>query len=223
MEWEPLLLSLKLAAWTTAILFIFCVPFAYFLSHISPRYRSFIEAGANLPLVLPPTVLGFYLLIFLSPNSFLGGLLDQNFSIRLLFSFEGLVFASCIYSFPFMFQPILAAFQSFPRSLLDLSYVLGKSRIQTLLKVVIPLVRPHLIKASMMTFAHTIGEFGVILMVGGNLPGETRVASVSIYDHFEKMNYTQAHYMSLVLLIFSFMLLWFLSRFTVKDSISHAS
>jgi molybdate transport system permease protein len=222
MEWGPLFLSIKLAACTTLILFLFCVPFSYVLTLLNPRLRSFIEAGSNLPLVLPPTVLGFYLLIFLSPTSALGEFLESTISLRLVFSFEGLVFASCIYSFPFMLQPILAGMQSLPRQIIELSYILGKGRFQTLLRVIIPMIKPHLVKASMMTFAHTIGEFGVVLMVGGNLPGVTRVASVSIYDHFEKMNYAQAHYTSLVLLVFSFTLLWFLTTLTASDQTRNA-
>lgn len=223
MEFEPLYLSFKLAFFTTLLLFSFCIPFSYFLMTLRPRLRSLIEASANLPLVLPPTVLGFYLLIFLAPNSPIGQFLDSHLSIRFLFTFQGLVLASFIYSFPFMFQPILASFLSFPRSILELSSVLGKTKINTLRTVVIPLVSPALVKACMMTFAHTIGEFGVILMVGGNIPGETRVASVAIYDHFENMNYDQAQLMSIVLLVISFILLWLMAYLTNKDYLRNAT
>lgn len=207
LELDPFVLSLKLAAITTVILFIIGVPLAYWLAYSQKKFKIIVEALVSLPIVLPPTVLGFYLLLAFSPDNWFGNLLDSYFDIRLVFSFEGLVAASIFYSLPFMVQPIQSGFEQLPRSLKDASYVLGKSRRTTLLKVLLPNIKTSLISGCILAFAHTIGEFGVILMVGGNIPNETRVASMAIYDLVESMKYQQAHIYSLILLVFTFIVL----------------
>lgn len=160
-----------------------------------------------MPLVLPPTVIGFYLLVALSPTSWLGSLLNKYLGLSLLFSFEGLVLASMIYSLPFMVQPIQAGFAGLPNNLAEASKVLGKNQWQTLFRVLLPNIQTSLITALVLTFAHTIGEFGVVLMIGGNIPGETKVASIAIYDAVETMNYGAANQYSLILFILAFLIL----------------
>lgn len=199
MEWDPIILTLELAAVTTLVLFILGIPLAYWLSTWQSPFKHALEAVISLPLVLPPTVLGFYLLIAFSPANWLGSWLDQ-INIHLLFSFEGLVLASVIYSLPFMVQPVLAALSSLPSSLADASYTIGKSKVQTLLYVLLPNIKPALWTAVTLTFAHTVGEFGVVLMIGGNIPGKTRVASIAIYDQVEAMNYGTANQYALILM-----------------------
>jgi molybdate transport system permease protein len=160
-----------------------------------------------MPLVLPPTVLGFYLLAVFSPTSLLGSFLNDSLGLRLLFSFQGLVFASMIYSLPFMVQPIQAGFAGLPPNLAEASAVLGKNRLSTLFRILLPNIQTSLITALVLTFAHTIGEFGVVLMIGGNIPGETRVASIAIYDAVETMNYEAANKYSLILFALAFVIL----------------
>jgi molybdate transport system permease protein len=166
-----------------------------------------VEAFVALPIVLPPSVLGFYLLLAFSPQNTFGEWLQHHFDTRLVFTFPGLVVASIIYSLPFMVQPVQAGFQQLPRALIDASYTLGKGRMSTLIRVLLPNTRASLVTGSILAFAHTIGEFGVVLMVGGNIPGKTRVASIAIYDEVEAMNYGSAGTYSLILLIFSFVVL----------------
>lgn len=208
MDTTPILITLELAAITTLVLFILSIPIAYWLSYTRSRAKPFIETVVTLPLVLPPTVLGFYLLMAFSPASFFGNLLD-SLGINLLFSFEGLVFASTIYSLPFMVQPIHAGLSNLPMALSEASFVLGKSKGATLLKVLLPNIKPALLTGVVLTFAHTIGEFGVVLMIGGNIPDETRVASIAIYTEVESLNYSMANRYSLVLLAVSFSVLLF--------------
>jgi molybdate transport system permease protein len=204
---DPFFLSIKLAAFTTAILLVIGIPIAYWLAFSRLRIKVLVEAIVGLPLVLPPTVLGFYLLLSFSPDSALGQFLDNYFDLRLVFTFQGLVVASVIYSLPFMVQPLQSGFRMVPHTLIEAAYTLGKGRWITLTKVLLPNIKNSLLTACILSFAHTIGEFGVILMVGGNIPGETRVVSISIYNEVEAMNYQQANLYSSILLIFSFVVL----------------
>lgn len=199
-----LLLTFKLAAITTCFLLVIGVPLAYALSRTQSRLKPLLEAMISMPLVLPPTVLGFYLLMAFSPGSAFGGWLDQQLGWRLVFTFEGLVLGSIIYSLPFMVQPVQAGFEAFPKQLSEASYVLGKSRRETFFRIILPNIKPALISGTVLAFAHTVGEFGVILMIGGNIPGETRVASIAIYDEVEGLNYTLANQYALVLIGFTF-------------------
>lgn len=207
LDWSPILLTLKLAAIATLILFILSVPLAYWLAFTKTRLKPVIETLVSMPLVLPPTVLGFYLLVAFSPNSFLGGMLEQWLGLRLIFSFPGLVFASVIYSLPFMVQPIQSGFSNLPVNLREASYVMGKSRLATLKNVLLPNIGPSLLTGMVLTFAHTIGEFGVVLMIGGNIPDKTRVASIAIYDEVESLNYATANQYSLILFGITFVIL----------------
>ncbi len=206
-EWQPIILTFKLAAVTTVILLILSIPLAYWLAFTRSRMKYIVETLVSLPLILPPTVLGFYLLITFSPNNFFGGFLEQTFGLRLVFSFTGLVVGSVIYSLPFMVQPIQSGFSQVPRSLTEASAVLGKSRWTTLHKVLIPNARPAILSGLILSFAHTIGEFGVVLMLGGNIPGVTKVASIAIYDEVQILNYPAAHVYSAFLLVVSFAIL----------------
>lgn len=211
MNWTPLFLSLQLAFVTTVCLFLIGVPLAYWLSDMKSRFKPVFESLISLPLVLPPTVLGFYLLLAFSPNSWVGNFLKNTIGLDLIFSFTGLVIGSIIYSLPFMVHPIQAGFNNLPSNLAEASYVLGKSKWTTLTKVLLPNIKPALWSGIILSFAHTIGEFGVVLMIGGNIPGQTRVASIAIYDEVESLNYAAAHqYAGLLFLIcFSILLLVF--------------
>ncbi len=204
---EPFLLSFRLAAITTAILFCVSVPLAWKLSRMRSGIKPFIEALISMPIVLPPTVLGFYLLVFLSNRSPLGLFLQEHLHISLVFTFEGILIASCVYSFPFMLQPLQSGMEQVPAKLLEASYTLGKSKIETLLRVIVPNIKPSILTGLIITFAHTVGEFGVVLMVGGSIQGETRVASIAIYELVELMDYGNAHIYSLILIAFSFAVL----------------
>jgi len=205
----PFILSFKLAFIVTVILLIMGIPYAWYLSITKSKIKPFLETITALPIVLPPSVLGFYLLVFLSPDSFLGGLVYKLFNIKLVFSFPGLVVASSIYSFPFMIQPIQSGFESLNKNIIEASYLSGKGKITTLFKIILPNIKPSLLTAIVITFAHTIGEFGVVLMVGGSIPGKTEVASVAIYDYVENLDYKSAHIYSAILLIISFLVLFF--------------
>lgn len=205
--WEPFWLTFKLAAITTLILFLIGIPIAWWLSSSKWKLKPVVEALVALPIVLPPTVLGFYLLIVLNPENGLGGWLNDTFGIRLAFEFPGLVIGSMIYSLPFMVQPLQSGFDSIPKSLKEMATTLGKSRWQILFKVLLPNMKPSLITGTVLSFAHTIGEFGVVLMIGGMIPGKTRVASVAIYDEVDALNFDQAHIYSGVLLGIAFLIL----------------
>ena len=207
LDWQPLLLTFRLAAVTTLILFCLGVPFAWWLAHTRIRLKPAVEAMVAVPLVLPPSVLGFYLLLAFSPEHWFGQWLDRVAGLRLAFSFEGLVVASVIFSFPFLVHPVQAGFQNLPASLTEAAYVLGKSRWQTFLRVLLPNIKPALLSGTVLAFAHTVGEFGVVLMIGGNLPHETRVASIAIYDEVESLNYAAAHLYAGVLFAVSFLIL----------------
>ena len=206
-EWTPFLISFKLASITTLILFIIALPLAWYLSWTKSKLKPTIEAITALPIVLPPSVLGFYILILLSSNSLIGNFFEKYFGIKLLFSFSGLVVASIFYSLPFMVQPIQSGFESLNRNIIEASYLSGKGKIETLFRVALPNIKPSILTAVIITFAHTVGEFGVVLMVGGNISNETRVASVAIYELVEIMDYKMAHIYSAIMLIISFLVL----------------
>lgn len=200
-------LTIKLAATTTAILLLLATPLAWWLARSHGWWAKVIGAVVTLPLVLPPTVIGFYLLIALGPQSGLGQL-TQALGLGLLpFTFWGLVLASIIYSLPFAVQPLQQAFSAIGSRPLEVAATLRASPRDTFFSVVLPLARPGIITAAVMSFAHTVGEFGVVLMIGGNIPHETRVVSVQIYDHVEALQYTQAHALALTMLVFSFIVL----------------
>jgi len=207
LDWEPLLLTFKLATITTVVLLLVGVPLAYWLAFRENRMKYLLQTLVSMPLVLPPTVLGFYLLLAFNPANAPGRFLENTFDLRLIFSFEGLIVASIIYSLPFMVNPIQAGFQSLPASLAEASFTLGKSRLQTFWNVLIPNIKPSLLTGAVISFAHTIGEFGVVLMIGGNIPGETRVASIAIYDEVEALNYHTANTYALVLFAIAFVIL----------------
>ena len=200
-------MTFKLALTTTIVLVIIGIPLAYGLAFWKFRLKPVIETLVSMPLVLPPTVLGFYLLIAFSPNNAFGGWLDEWLGLSLVFSFEGLVVASVIYSLPFMVHPVQSGFRNLPDSLKEASEVLGKSTLTTLWRVLLPNIRPALLTGVVLSFAHTIGEFGVVLMIGGNITGETRVASIAIYDRVEALDYQSANTYSLVLFVVTFVIL----------------
>jgi len=200
-------LTLQLAAVTTAILFAIGTPLAWWLARTRSRMKPVVEAVTALPLVLPPTVLGFYLLVVLSPTSTLGGLWVRVTGDALTFSFTGLVVASIVYSLPFMVQPLASTFEAVGSGPVEAAASLGASPLDAFLSVVAPLSTRGFLTAAVLTFAHTLGEFGVVLMVGGNIPGETRVVSIAIYEHVETLRYAEAHFLAAGLLVFSFVVL----------------
>ena len=206
-DWTPFILSFKLAGITTLILFVIALPFAWWLSRTRTRFKPVIEAVTSLPIVLPPSVLGFYILWGLSAASPIGAFFNDLFGVQLVFNFTGLVIASCLYSFPFMVQPLQSGFEGLNKNMIEAAFIAGKSPTQTLLKVALPNIKPSLMTALIVTFAHTVGKFGVVLMVGGSIPGETKVASVAIYELVETMDYTTAHIYSAVMVALSFLVL----------------
>ncbi|SEN15171.1 molybdate transport system permease protein [Chitinophaga rupis] len=215
-KFDPIWLTLKLAFGTTLILFIVAVPLANWLSGKRNIFKTVIEAIVSMPLVLPPTVIGFYLLLAFSPANGFGKWLEQWLNLRLVFSFSGLLIASVIYSLPFMVHPIRSGLSSLPPSLKEAAYSLGKTKWQTLLKVLLPNIKPSMLTAIVLSFAHTVGEFGVVLMIGGNMPGKTRTASIAIYDEVETFNYYNANVYAGILLVLSFITLLILYSFNRK-------
>lgn len=207
LDFTPFILSFKLAGLTTLILFVLSVPLAWYLSQTRSKVKPVLEALTALPIVLPPSVIGFYLLVLLSQNSPLGEFFDEYLGVKLVFSFTGLVVASCFYSLPFMVQPLQSGFESLNKHMIEASYLAGKSRLETVFKVALPNIKPALFTALIITFAHTVGEFGVVLMVGGSIPGETKVASVAIYEMVEVLEYGKAHIYSGIMLLMSFVTL----------------
>lgn len=207
MDWQPIWITLKLAATTVGVLLLIGTPVAWWLAHTPSRVRVWVEAVVALPLVLPPTVLGFYLLIALGTNGVIGGPMQSITGSSLAFSFAGLVIASTLYSFPFVVQPLQAAFESSGRTYLEAAWSLRASKWDAFLSVASPMAVRGYLTAIVLGFAHTLGEFGVVLMVGGNIPGETKVVSIAIYDHVEALEYSQAHLLSGGLLLFSFAVL----------------
>ncbi len=200
----PLLLTVKLAGLTTLILLVIGTPIAWWLASTKAKIKPLVEAVVALPIVLPPTVLGFYLLVILSPQSSIGGWWFELTGQALTFSFSGLVIASVIYSFPFVVQPIQNAFETVGRDMMETAYTLGAKPLDAFFSVAVPLAKRGFLTGAVLGFAHTLGEFGVVLMVGGNIPGETRVVSIAIYDHVETLEYGQAHELSAILLAFAF-------------------
>jgi molybdate transport system permease protein len=194
LDLTPFLLSFKLAGLTTLILFLISLPLAWYLSQTHSKAKPFLEAVTALPIVLPPSVLGFYILVMFA-------------KIDLNFSFIGLVVASCFYSLPFMVQPLQGGFETLNKNMLEASYISGKSRLTTLLRVALPNIKPSLLTAIIITFAHTVGEFGVVLMIGGSIPDETKVASIAIYEMVEIMDYSSAHIYSGIMVFISFLVL----------------
>lgn len=207
MDWVALELSVRLALATTLVLLFMGVPIAYWLSFSRWRWKFLVEALIALPLVLPPTVLGFYLLIAMGPQSPLGQFYVMLTGGMLPFSFAGLLVASVLYSLPFAVQPLVSAFSSIDQRLIEASWALGVSHIKTFFRVILPLSLPGVITAIVLSFAHTLGEFGVVLMVGGNIEGITRTAAISIYDHVQALNYEAAGQTALLLVGVSFVVL----------------
>lgn len=216
----PLWLSVQLGAATTIILLLIATPLAWWLANTRSPVKPVAQAIVALPIVLPPTVLGFYLLILLGPYGAIGSWWVQVTGNALTFSFTGLVIASCFYSLPFAVQPLAAAFESIGKQPLEAARTLGASGINAFFSVVVPMAAPGFLGATVLSFAHTLGEFGVVLMVGGNIPGETRVISIAIFDHVEALDYASAHQLSAVLLAFAFVVL--LLMFMVNRRLTHA-
>ena len=194
LDLTPFILSFKLAGITTVILFLLSLSLAWYLSQTKSKVKPFLEAITALPIVLPPSVLGFYILVVFA-------------EVDLNFTFEGLVIASCFYSLPFLVQPLQGGFESLNKNMLEASYIAGKSKIETLFRVALPNIKPALLTALIITFAHTVGEFGVVLMIGGSIPDETKVASIAIYEMVEIMEYGTAHIYSAIMLLISFVVL----------------
>lgn len=207
MEWEAIWLSVRLACSTTLILLFLGLPFAYWLTETRWRLKFLLEAVVALPIILPPTVLGFYILIAIGPQSPFGRTYETITGHSLPFSFQGLLLASIVYSFPFAVRPFVAAFAGIERHLIEASWCLGVSRVGTFVRVICPLAWTGILTGLVLSFAHTLGEFGVVLMVGGNIPGVTRTVSIAIFDDVEALNYAQAGATSLVLLGISFLAL----------------
>jgi molybdate transport system permease protein len=207
LDWTALWLSVRLAAATTAVLVVVGVPIAYWIAFSTRRWKFLVEAIVALPLVLPPTVLGFYILVAIGPSSPVGRAYSAMFGRTLPFSFQGLLVASVLYSLPFAVQPFAASFAAVDRRLLEASWCLGVTRAATFARVVAPLALQGLVTGMVLSFAHTLGEFGVVLMVGGNLPGVTRTVSISIYDAVQALDYHAASSTSLFLLGVSFVIL----------------
>jgi molybdate transport system permease protein len=205
---QPLLLSVQLAGITTVVLLVLATPIAWWLARTGSSWKPLVQSLVALPIVLPPTVMGFYLLIVLGPAGTLGSWWVELTGNALTFSFTGLVIASCVYSLPFAVQPLAVAFESLGTQKLEAAWTLGASRMDAFFSVAVPLSIRGYLGAMVLSFAHTLGEFGVVLMVGGNIPGETRVVSIAIYDQVESLNYAAAHRLSALLLIVAFVALF---------------
>ncbi len=221
-DWQPVWLTLKLASITTFFLLIIGTPIAWWLARTSAWYKQPVSAMVALPLVLPPTVLGFYLLLLMGPNGVIGEITQSIGLGKLPFTFKGLVFASVLYSLPFVVQPLQNTFEALGSRPLEVAATLRASPLDRFLTVILPLARPGFLTASVLCFAHTIGEFGVVLMIGGNIPGETKVLSVAIYDHVEMLDYDQAHLLAGGMLLFSFVVLLILYLVNGRLQRSHA-
>lgn len=219
-ELTAIWLTVQLAAITTAALLMLGTPLAWWLAHSKSRLRPVVEAITAMPLVMPPTVLGFYLLVLFSPDSTLGGTWLAMTGSTLAFSFTGLVIASLIYSLPFMVQPLTAAFAQLGRAPMEAAATLGASPRDAWLTTILPMARNGYLTAAVLTFAHTVGEFGIVLMVGGNLAGETRVISIAIYESVETLNYQQAHLLSGGLMAFSFVVLLCVYQFNQQFAVT---
>lgn len=216
-DWQAIFLTLRLATLVTLILLVIATPVAWWLTTTKSKLKPVISAIVALPLVLPPTVIGFYLLIAMGPSGPVGEFTQSIGLGTLPFTFTGLVIASVIYSFPFVVQPIQNSLEALGKRPLEVAATLGASRLDAFFTVILPLAKPGFITASILGFAHTVGEFGVILMIGGNIPGETQVISVLIYEHVESLEYAQAHSLSAGMIIFSFIVLLLLYGFNQKQ------
>jgi molybdate transport system permease protein len=207
-EWQAIWLTAKLASWTTVILLVISAPLAWWLAHSQSRFSNFVAAMVSLPLVLPPTVIGFYLLIALGPQGVIGSTMEQFGLHHLAFTFWGILIGSVIYSLPFAVQPLREAFAGIDRRYFDAAATMRASALDRFFTVVLPLSSSGILTAVVITFAHTVGEFGVIAMLGGSIAGETKVVSIAIYDHTTAMDYAAAHRLSAILLVFSFVVLF---------------
>ena len=207
MNWEAIILTAKLASVVSIILVIIGIPIAYWISFSQWRWKFLVETVVAMPLVLPPTVLGYYILVTISPKTLIGGLWVEFLGTPLPFSFTGLVIASVFYSLPFAVQPFASSFETVDRKLIEAAWTLGTSQLKTFFSIIIPLSIPGIITGIVLSFAHTIGEFGVVLMVGGNIPGVTRTVSIDIYDNVQAFKYSEAASTSFFLLIVSFLVL----------------
>ncbi|HEX4209049.1 MAG TPA: molybdate ABC transporter permease subunit [Candidatus Binataceae bacterium] len=207
MDWQPIILTIRIALTVCAILLVIGMPVAYWLAFTNRRWKFLAEALSAMPIVLPPTVLGFYILVAIGPQSPVGRLYQEWVGRGLPFSFEGLVLASVIYSFPFMVQPMATAFAAVDRNLISASSILGASRMKTFLRIILPLSMGGIVTGIVLSFAHTLGEFGVVLMVGGNIPGATQTIAIAIYDDVQALDYKSANETALLLLAFSFITL----------------
>ncbi len=216
-DWAAIALTLELATVSTVLLLVLCTPLAWWLAHTSSRWKGPVGAVVALPLVLPPTVIGFYLLVTMGPNGPIGQFTQWLGLGRLPFTFPGLVVGSLIYSLPFAVQPLQRAFEGLGRRPLEVAATLGASKMDTFFSVVLPMARPGFVTAAILSFAHTVGEFGVVLMIGGNIPGVTRVVSVQIYDHVEAMEYANAHWLAGGMVVFSFIVLMLLHWLQPKE------
>ncbi|MGY5449488.1 molybdate ABC transporter permease subunit [Agarivorans sp. MS3-6] len=216
-EFQAILLSIKLASLSCLILLLLGTPLAWWLARSESKLKHIVEAIVALPIVLPPTVLGFYLLIGFAPDSMLGQWWLQLTGNQLAFSFSGLVFASCLYSLPFVVQPIQSAFKQIEPGVLDAAKVLRMAKWKQLVAVELPLAKNGFLVAMVLGFAHTLGEFGVVLMIGGNIPGETQVIAIALFDHVESLNFAAAHRLAIVLLGFSFVALLMTYFFSAKS------
>lgn len=219
MNWAAIFLTLRLATTVCLLLLLIGVPLAYWIAFSPRRWKFLVEAVVALPLVLPPTVLGYYMLLALSPQSPLGRMAQSLFSVRVAFSFPGLVIASVLYSLPFAVQPMANAFGSVDRNLLHAAAVLGASTWRLFYSITLPLAKAGVITGAVLSFAHTVGEFGVVLMVGGNIPGVTQTISIAIYDEVQALDYALAARTSALLLIFSFVVLALVYAFNRRSSI----
>lgn len=215
-DWQAILLTLKLASTVTFILLLISTPLAWWLARTQSIWRAPVSAVVALPIVLPPTVIGFYLLLAMGPSGLIGQTTAALGLGSLVFSFWGLVFGSVLYSLPFVVQPIQNAIEAVGERPMEAALSLGASPLDAFFSVVVPLAKPGFITAAILGFAHTVGEFGVILMIGGNIPGETRVVSVQIYEHVETLAYANAHALSIVMLVFSFIVLLLLYSMKTK-------
>jgi molybdate transport system permease protein len=213
----PFRVSLLLALWTTGILLVVSFPLAWVFARSGRRWIPYVESFFSIPLVLPPTVLGFYILIVLSPSSFIGAGFQRLFGTRLAFSFTGLVIASCISGFPFMLTSLRNGIIAVPGNLLDAAYTLGKGRLETAVRIVLPNMRPAVLAGLVMTFAHTLGEFGVVLMIGGSIPGATKVVSIAIYERVEAQDFRAAHVYALILVVASYAGVLLLNRLQRRE------
>jgi len=216
MDWGPLYLTFKLALITTLFLLVIGVFLANWLAHSRFRFKAVAEALITMPLVLPPSVLGFYLLVAFGPQYAFGQFLIDTLHINLVFTFSGLVVASILYSLPFMVQPIQSALQNLPDSLRESSYTLGKSKTVTFFRVLLPNIKPSILTGLVLSFTHTIGEFGVVLMIGGSIPDSTKVISIAIYEEVEALNYSTAHFYAFVLFAITFSILVLVYSFNKK-------